>query len=256
MPIAQEEVFGPGAHGGARRHARRRDRDHQPQPLRQRHVDLHRERRGGAALPPRGGGGHDRRQHRRRRAGRLLPVLAAGRTPSSATCTRTAPTRSTSSRARRRSRAAGSPRARGTARTSSSDERRGADRRLEAQVAYLYQHLGLVAGRARAPARQTRRTPSCSRLINDGKKIEAIKRYRELTGVGLPRPRTPSSELERRYRLVGLVRSLRRRASRRRAGRPRWSPRGADADGERAAERLALGQRQRRRPGTMPRSER
>ena len=49
--------------------------DHQPQPLRQRHVDLHRVRRGGAPLPPRGRGRHDRRQHRRRRAGRLLPVL-------------------------------------------------------------------------------------------------------------------------------------------------------------------------------------
>ena len=51
----------------------------------------------------------------------------AGRTRSSATCTRTAPTRSSSTRARRPSRAAGSRAGRGAARTSSSGERGAGD---------------------------------------------------------------------------------------------------------------------------------
>ena len=75
MAIAQEEIFGPVLTVIHARLARRRDRDRQRSPVRQRHLDLHRVRRGGPALPPRGRGGHDRRQHRRRRAGRLLPVL-------------------------------------------------------------------------------------------------------------------------------------------------------------------------------------
>ena len=45
------------------------------QPLRQRDVDLHRERRRRAAVSPRRRGRHGRREHRRRRAGRVLPVL-------------------------------------------------------------------------------------------------------------------------------------------------------------------------------------
>ena len=73
-PIVAEEVFGPVLTVVKRGLARRGDRDRQRQPLRQRHVDLHGERRRRPPLPPRGRGGHDRRQHRRRRAGRLLPV--------------------------------------------------------------------------------------------------------------------------------------------------------------------------------------
>ena len=64
-------------------------------------LDLHRVRRLGAALPPRGSGRDDRRQHRRRRAGRVLPVLGLEGLASSATCTPTAPTPSSSTRARR-----------------------------------------------------------------------------------------------------------------------------------------------------------
>ncbi len=98
---ADEEIFGPVLsiiHVETLDEAIER---RQLEPVRQRHLDLHRVRRVGAALPARRRGGHDRRQHRRRRAGRVLPVLAAGRTRSSATCTRTGRTRSSSSRARR-----------------------------------------------------------------------------------------------------------------------------------------------------------
>ena len=38
-------------------------------------------------------------------------------------------------------------------------------------------------------------------LVNDGKKIHAIKRYRELTGVGLSEAKDAVEEIERRYRL-------------------------------------------------------
>ena len=38
-------------------------------------------------------------------------------------------------------------------------------------------------------------------LVNDGKKIHAIKRYRELTGVGLKEAHDAVDELERRYSL-------------------------------------------------------
>ncbi len=64
----------PGALDHPRRDARRGDQAREHQPVRQRHLDLHRVRRVGPALPARGRGGHDRRQHRRRRAGRVLPV--------------------------------------------------------------------------------------------------------------------------------------------------------------------------------------
>ena len=74
MDIAQEEVFGP-----VLTIVRAETLDEaiaivNRQPVRQRHVDLHRERRGGPPLPPRRRGRDDRRQHRRRGAGRLLPV--------------------------------------------------------------------------------------------------------------------------------------------------------------------------------------
>ena len=58
-----------------RGHARRGDQDRQRQPVRQRHLDLHRVGRVGPPLPPRGAGGHDRREHRRGRTGGVLPVL-------------------------------------------------------------------------------------------------------------------------------------------------------------------------------------
>ena len=108
MEVWRDEVFGPVL---AMVHAESLEdaiATVNAQRLRQRRLDLHRVGRRGPALPPRGRGRDDRRQRRRRRAGGVLPVLAAGRTPSSATCTPTAPTRSSSTRARRPSRAAGS----------------------------------------------------------------------------------------------------------------------------------------------------
>ena len=75
MDIAQEEVFGPVLCVISAPDAGRGDRDRQREPVRERHVDLHRVGLVGAALPARGAGGHGRRQHRRGRAGRVLPVL-------------------------------------------------------------------------------------------------------------------------------------------------------------------------------------
>ena len=71
--------------------------------------------------------------------------------------------------------------------------------RLEAQVAFLFEHLGLspdLGGGARSST-----DAELMRLINDGKKINAIKRYRELTGVGLSEAKDAVEEIERRYRL-------------------------------------------------------
>ena len=70
-------------------------------------------------------------------------------------------------------------------------------RRLEEQVAYLYQHLGVTAPGAGA----TSQDAELLALVDDGKKIHAIKRYRELTGVGLKEAHDAVEELERRYRL-------------------------------------------------------
>ena len=70
-------------------------------------------------------------------------------------------------------------------------------RRLEEQVAHLYQHLGLSAPGAAA----TSADAELLALVNDGKKIHAIKRYRDLTGVGLKEAHDAVDELERRYRL-------------------------------------------------------
>jgi ribosomal protein L7/L12 len=76
----------------------------------------------------------------------------------------------------------------------SDDER---IRRLEEQVAFLYEHLRLTPpGVARSSM-----DAEVLALINDGKKIHAIKRYRELTGVGLAEARDAVEALERRYRL-------------------------------------------------------
>ena len=96
----------PGAVARPRRHARRGDRGDLEEPLRQRRVDLHRVRRRRASLQARRRGGHGRRQHRRGRTGGVLPVLGLeGQLPRRPS--RSRPGRgATSTRARRRSRAA------------------------------------------------------------------------------------------------------------------------------------------------------
>jgi ribosomal protein L7/L12 len=71
-------------------------------------------------------------------------------------------------------------------------------RRLEEQVAYLYQHLGIAAPGAGGSSQDA----ELLALVNDGKKIHAIKRYRDLTGVGLKEAHDAVDELERRYRLA------------------------------------------------------
>jgi len=70
-------------------------------------------------------------------------------------------------------------------------------RRLEEQVAYLYRHLGVASPGASASSQDA----ELLALVNDGKKIHAIKRYRELTGVGLKEAHDAVDELERRYSL-------------------------------------------------------
>jgi ribosomal protein L7/L12 len=80
-----------------------------------------------------------------------------------------------------------------------SDEYRLA--RLEAQVAHLYEHLGLSPDGAFRGGAQTSTDAELLRLINDGRKIEAIKRYRELTGAGLGEAKDAVEQLERRYSL-------------------------------------------------------
>ena len=60
MEVYQEEIFGPGAVGAAGRLGGRGHRAGQRQPVRQRHRDLHRLRRGGAAVRARRQGRHGR----------------------------------------------------------------------------------------------------------------------------------------------------------------------------------------------------
>ena len=86
---------------------RRRARVPQRLALRQRRRDLHPLGRGRPPLPLRRRGRDARRQRRRPRAGRLVPVLGLEGLDATATCTPTAPTRSTSTPARRSSPAAG-----------------------------------------------------------------------------------------------------------------------------------------------------
>ena len=76
----------------------------------------------------------------------------------------------------------------------SEDER---IRRLEEQVAFLYQHLGLTPSRAGDVSTDA----ELIALINDGRKINAIKRYRDLTGLGLAEAKDAVEQIERRYRL-------------------------------------------------------
>ena len=79
----------------------------------------------------------------------------------------------------------------------SDDER---IRRLEQQVDHLYRHLGLAPLPGAGGSTST--DAELLALVNDGKKIHAIKRYRELTGVGLKEAHDAVDELERRYRLA------------------------------------------------------
>jgi ribosomal protein L7/L12 len=70
-------------------------------------------------------------------------------------------------------------------------------RRLEEQVADLYAHLGLRqdglgTGGIDADIQQ---------MINDGKKIHAIKHYRERTGAGLAQAKGAIEAWENRYKL-------------------------------------------------------
>ena len=74
----------------AGRHGRRGDRADQREPLRQRHRDLHLERRGGPPVPARREGRHDRHQRARSRCRWPTTPSAAGRTRCSATSTCTA----------------------------------------------------------------------------------------------------------------------------------------------------------------------
>ena len=54
---------------------------------------------------------------------------------------------------------------------------------LRRRVAAIEQHLGLTPGAAAAGSPAS--DPELQRLVRDGKTIQAIKRYRELTGAGL-----------------------------------------------------------------------
>ncbi|HYI18937.1 MAG TPA: 50S ribosomal protein L7/L12 [Solirubrobacteraceae bacterium] len=81
----------------------------------------------------------------------------------------------------------------------SDDER---IRRLEQQVDHLYRHLGLAPLPGAGAGGSTSADAELLALVDDGKKIHAIKRYRELTGVGLKEASDAVDELERRYRLA------------------------------------------------------
>ena len=142
-----------GALGHPRRLARRGDRDRERQPLRQRHVALHRVGGGRAPLPARRPGRHDRHQHRRRRARSRSSRSRAGRARSSATCTPTAPTRSTSTRARRRSPRASSRAARPAA--SSSRRTTESARAVTAPARVRSEHAASMRSSTRRRLRST-----------------------------------------------------------------------------------------------------
>ncbi len=95
----------------ARRLLRGGPRAHQREPVRQRHGDLHERRRRGAPLPERGAGGHGRHQRADPGARRLPLVRRLEAVDLRDRARRTASTRTTSTPARRSSRAAGSTRA-------------------------------------------------------------------------------------------------------------------------------------------------
>ena len=73
-------------------------------------------------------------------------------------------------------------------------------RELEAQVAYLYRHLGLDPADA-VPTASGGLDPEVVELINSGKKIQAIKVHRERTGLGLAEAKDAVEAFERLYRL-------------------------------------------------------
>ena len=77
-------------------------------------------------------------------------------------------------------------------------------RRLEEQVAHLYAHLGLSPGGGDRFAEVTAGgglDADVQALVGSGKKINAIKLYRERTGVGLAEAKDAIDAWERRYRL-------------------------------------------------------
>jgi large subunit ribosomal protein L7/L12 len=73
-------------------------------------------------------------------------------------------------------------------------------RRLEAQVGYLYRHLGLDPAAA-IPAAAGAVDADVAQLISSGRKIHAVKLYRERTGAGLAEAKDAVEAYERRYRL-------------------------------------------------------
>jgi ribosomal protein L7/L12 len=72
-------------------------------------------------------------------------------------------------------------------------------RLLEAQVAHLYGHLGVDPSAVPPPS--TELDPDVVQLINSGKKINAIKLYRERTGLGLKEAHDAIEAFEKRYSL-------------------------------------------------------
>jgi ribosomal protein L7/L12 len=73
-------------------------------------------------------------------------------------------------------------------------------RTLEAQVAHLYRHLGVDSANA-VPSASGDLAPEVVQLLNNGRKIEAIKVHRERTGLGLAEAKDAVEAFERRYRL-------------------------------------------------------
>ena len=75
-------------------------------------------------------------------------------------------------------------------------------RRLEEQVAHLYAHLGLDPEVDRfAEVCGGGLDADIQQLVTDGRKIHAIKLYRERTGVGLAEAKDAIEAWEDRYKL-------------------------------------------------------
>ena len=72
-------------------------------------------------------------------------------------------------------------------------------RRLEEQVDHLYRHLGL--GQPGAGTSAGGLDADIQQLVSSGKKINAIKLYRERTGAGLAEAKYAIEAAEGRYRL-------------------------------------------------------
>lgn len=71
--------------------------------------------------------------------------------------------------------------------------------RLETQLAYLLRSLGL--GYPEPPAHEV--SPEIVDLVRRGKKIEAIKRFRQETGAGLSDAKRVIDSLEQRLVITG-----------------------------------------------------